>query len=284
MAATLDELRNEVLKDIERRQRSAFEVCPNCCTGLLNLYSTDLKALVCNLDCEPIPSQKTGSMFIDRRMKGLQIELEKYVDSTQVQEDKIASTLLGIEESLQAVESEIDQRMADYGGLLSKISDLLQRVNSKTDFEEVFCSELVTKREQFQSDRTFYEGLSKKVKENNQALASILKPLTAEIVPPEQKSQKPGEKPGNTNFNMARFQFNEKLFAEGVEAICKHLLVVQEIENCTYNEQYTGPTLFDEETRHSICLAEILTIFYKLLQAQYVVQAKKKPVKKGKKR
>lgn len=195
MAATLDEVRVEVVKDIERRQRSAFEVWPNCCTGLLNLYSTDLKALVCNLDCDPIPSQKTGSMFIDRRMKGLQLELEKYVDSTQIHEDNIASILLGIDESLQTVESEIDQRMTDYGGLLAKISELIQRVNSKTDFEEVFCSELVSKREQFQSDKTFYERLSNLVQKNNQALASILKSLTAEIFPPEQKSQKPAEKP-----------------------------------------------------------------------------------------
>lgn len=82
---------------------------------------------------------------------------------------------------------------------------------------------------------------------------------------------------------MTLFQFNKGLFAQGVEAICEHLLIVQEIENCTYNEHYTGPNSYDEETRSSKCLAEILTILFKLLQAQDVVQAKKKPGKKSKK-
>ena len=145
MAATLDQLRVEVLKDIERNISSAFEVCPKCSKGLLNAYSPEIKELVCNLNCEPILSPKTGFLFIDRRMKGLQIELEKHVNSTQIHEDKIASTLLAIKQNQEIVESEIDERKIEYRRLLSEISKFIQSVDSKTEFEEVFCSELISK-------------------------------------------------------------------------------------------------------------------------------------------
>jgi len=202
-------------------------------------------------------------------MKGLQLEIEMKLRSSQVHQDKLTAILLAIQEHHAAVKCEMYTKMDEFKKIISEIENCLKTIGSN------LCNELYAKTKRFESDRVFYQNLLNSLKENNKILNQILLPLRIENSPPVQKTPKlqkaeqnnpeASNPKQNITQSISLFHFNDDYFQKGIEAMADQQNTLRQIEDCIYKDYYALPLRKDANWQKSSYLAEIFAILHKMV-------------------
>ena len=71
MAATVDQCRERVLKDIGKAEHDAYDICSECGQGRMRIYSVSTGRVHCDHLCTPLPSDNDQVRMVDRKMMAM---------------------------------------------------------------------------------------------------------------------------------------------------------------------------------------------------------------------
>ena len=71
MAATVDQWRERVLKDIGKAEHDAYDICSECGQGRMRIYSVATGRVHCDHLCTPLPSDNDQVRMVDRKMMAM---------------------------------------------------------------------------------------------------------------------------------------------------------------------------------------------------------------------